>query len=758
VTATTAPVESELPTTTLTVTTPVTPEAAGETALYLPAVSSGGETSEAAAVEPEATATVTVTATLPGGELVPRPVDGVQVYQQWEFNAIRAGQPITRFAEAMLLLIDAQWLVDAGLNPAELDLWTRETADDEWVIEEATYDAERQQYVARLAHFSGAAIGDGLSARGEILPTLTLFATDRGTGAATVRYPIEAPAGLGGQSPVLALTYSSSAVDDYLLLGGDDDYVNQAHWTGYGWNLSGISYIHRSEIGSSSSMGYYSIVLNGLRSHINGGRDPNAFIDHDYFTRIQPVEPGAGNGNFHGWTVTGADGTVYTFGGAVLNGNWPTTEASRDTPLSLHLRASQARVYDHWYLNEVRDRLGNRITYHYDAYRRSILNWSNCGTGFSNANDVWYTQAVLPREIRWSYTDSTAGSYKLRVRFVYSGETRADYQVSGYGDSCKQPVYTRKKLTDLYVEVKENGTSNWLVLRRYGLTALEGGGTGYPCGSQCAPAAERHLLLDKVSHYGKGGTGTPLHEYKFTYYAETAIAGANAAMTTNNVRLRKADNGWNGSVEYSYQARLLSSSECNYNLVCTATNQGNERRYRFTVNRTTARDGRGNKLVTDYSYTSPKLRGELYDGNLHAREFLGYQTVIATSFATVAEAQTPSTELRYEEMRFHQAGSRPTAPATPWRATRASVSRNFAPCGASRPAPAPARPAARWNMCTTNGTPNGAPARPGTPGPLSRPAPTGCGWITPTGGSAAWASSPATSTTPPNRTTISLAT
>ncbi|RIK46104.1 MAG: hypothetical protein DCC57_15840, partial [Chloroflexi bacterium] len=544
-------------------------------------------------------------------------------------------------------------------NPAELDLWTRETSDDEWLIEEATYDADQQHYVARLTHFSGAAIGDGLSARGEILPTLTLFATDRGAGAATVRYPIEAPTGLGGQSPELALTYSSSAVDDYLLLGGDDDYVNQAHWAGYGWNLAGLSYIDRSEIGSASSMGYYSIVLNGLRSHINGGRDPNAFIDHDYFTRIQPIEPSAGNGNFHGWTVTGTDGTVYTFGGTVINGNWPTTEASRDTPLSLHLRANQARVYDHWYLSEVRDRLGNRMTYHYDAYRGSIKNWSTCGTGFGNANDVWYTRAVLPREIRWSYTDSTASSYKMRVRFIYSGETRADYQVSGYDDSCKQPVYTRKKLTDIYVEAKENGTSNWLVLRRYGLSALEEGITGYPCASQCAPSGERHLLLDKVSHYGKGGTGTPLHEFKFTYYAETAIAGANAAMTTNNVRLQKADNGWNGSVEYSYQARLLSSTECNYSLVCTATNQGNERRYRFAVNRTTARDGRGYKLITDYSYANPKMRGELHDGNIHAREFLGYETVIATSYATVAEAQTPSTELRYEEMRFHQAAVSP---------------------------------------------------------------------------------------------------
>jgi RHS repeat-associated protein len=656
VTAPTVPAEGESPTATLTVTTPITLEAAGDTTLYLPAVSSGGEPGQAAAVEAEATITTTVTATLPDGELVPRWVDGVQVYQQWEFNAIHAGQPITRFAEAMLLLIDARWLVEAGLDPAELDLWTRETSDDEWLLEEATYDAEQQHYVARLTHFSGAAIGDGLSARGEILPTLTLFATDHGTGAATVRYPIEAPTGLGGQSPGLALTYSSSAVDDYLLLGGDDDYVNQAHWVGYGWNLAGISYIHRSEIGSASSMGYYSIVLNGLRSHINGGRDPNAFIDHDYFTKIQPVEPNAGNGNFHGWTVTGADGTVYTFGGAVLNGNWPTTEASRDTPLSLHLRASKARVYDHWYLSEVRDRLGNRMTYHYDAYRGSIINWSMCGTGFGNENEVWYTRTVLPREIRWSYTDSTASSYKMRVRFIYSGETRADYKVSGYDDSCKQPVYTRKRLTDLYVEVKENGTSNWLVLRRYGLSALEEGSPlGYPCANQCAPSGELHLLLDKISHYGKGGGGTPLHEFKFTYYAETAIAGANAAMTTNNVRLQKADNGWKGVVEYRYVARLLSNSECNYNLVCQASNQGNERRYRFAVDRVTTFDGRGYKRVTDYSYANPKMRGELHDGNIHSREFLGFETVLATRYATVAEAQTPSTELRYEELRFHQA-------------------------------------------------------------------------------------------------------
>jgi hypothetical protein len=307
-------------------------------------------------------------------------------------------------------------------------------------------------------------------------------------------------------------------------------------------------------------------VLGGIRSHIDGGWDPgdDLFLDADYFTKIKAVK----NAALQGWQVTATDGTVYTFGGPDLAANWPTSESGRYTPLSKHLRADRTRVFDKWYLSEVRDSLGNHMTYIYEAQRGTIQNWQQCETGFQSGegNLVWYTRSVLPQEIRWSYTDSGAGSYTMRVRFDYTDE-RADYKVPGQDDDCHQPAYTRKRLQTIFVEVRNKDTvggdpaDDWHVLRKYVLVHLEGDSQSYPCNTndpngscetpcptntttcQRAPSDERHMLLQQIEHYGKDGAGSPLHTYSFSYVANPHIAGEHAAITTNNLRLKTANNG-----------------------------------------------------------------------------------------------------------------------------------------------------------------------------------------------------------------------
>ena len=61
--------------------------------IYLPAVSGGAESTQAASSAPEPTPEPTEAPTTADSELAPLWVDGVNVYQQWEFNAIHAGQP-----------------------------------------------------------------------------------------------------------------------------------------------------------------------------------------------------------------------------------------------------------------------------------------------------------------------------------------------------------------------------------------------------------------------------------------------------------------------------------------------------------------------------------------------------------------------------------------------------------------------------------------------------------------------------------------
>jgi RHS repeat-associated protein len=582
--------------------------------------------------------------------------NGVTVYQQWELNALYASQPITQFPTALLLVLDARWLTAAGRDPESLQFWTRENTADEWQVEEIVYDPVHAVLVARLTHFSGGSIGDGLSARGQLLPSLKGVTSDRQSGAATVQYAIDTPGGLGGLSPSLSLAYNSSVVDDFLVAGGDDDYVNQASWVGHGWTLGGISYIARAEIGSSNdAQGAYSLVLNGRRSAINGGWDPNdtnVHLESEYFTKIKAVK----NSTLYGWEVTGTDGTLYTFGGPPLAEGWPTTQVTQTVASGQHLRATKKHLYDKWYLSEVKDRLGNRMTFHYEAYRGAIQNWGGCGTGYGagEENLVWYTQQILPTEIRWHYMDAT--NYKMRVRFEESGDVREDWKVPGYDENCQQPTYTKRRLNALWVEVKvANG--NWHVLRKYTLGYISPTGTTYPCGPQnCArpPLEERHLLLGTIRYDGKNGDSIPLHTYKFTYDANQTIAGANSTITTNNVRLVQVDNDWQGKTAFEYLGVLLSNAECDYTNVCTQTNQGNERRYRFVVKNSIVRDGSGDKLVTAYTYIGPRMRGDFRDDHLIGREFLGFANATARHYERVAENAVESADLQYETFVFTQ--------------------------------------------------------------------------------------------------------
>lgn len=110
------------------------------------------------------------------------------------------------------------------------------------------------------------------------------------------------------------------------------------------------------------------------------------------------------------------------------------------------------------------------------------------------------------------------------------------------------------------------------------------------------------------------------------------------------MRLQTADNSLGGKVQFTYTAKNLDPNQCP-TTVCTATNQGDERRWRFPVTRTTINDGMGNQIVTDYAYQNPAMRGEYNQyGTLAASEFLGFKDSTARHFEIVAEGTTPNQE------------------------------------------------------------------------------------------------------------------
>jgi len=144
-------------------------------------------------------------------------------------------------------------------------------------------------------------------------PTVQDFQVDLFTGAATVRIPIDAPAGRGGLTPGLALSYNSGVVD---ALHGD---VNpQASWAGLGWSLD-VGYIARTiELDANyvpRCKDEYTLVLSGNRH-----RSGRAGHDHDLLPG-RPADRAAAGGRglptdrrFTGQRNESALGSLYDYG------------------------------------------------------------------------------------------------------------------------------------------------------------------------------------------------------------------------------------------------------------------------------------------------------------------------------------------------------------------------------------------------------------------------------------------------------------
>ena len=200
-----------------------------DSSLYIPSLAQSSEIAASAEVPSEA-------APIEQREIHTSSIEtiednGLSVYRTW--NLAAEGLAVSRttdaqpgdidelapahpsFAEAVLMVVEVADLVEAGVDMSMVTLWTRPDAKQPWRrVFGASYDSERQVWVARLTHFSDFAIGINPSSSGELLPSMKGFSSDRNTGAATVHYPINAPSGLGGLNPNLSLTYSSQSVDD----------------------------------------------------------------------------------------------------------------------------------------------------------------------------------------------------------------------------------------------------------------------------------------------------------------------------------------------------------------------------------------------------------------------------------------------------------------------------------------------------------------------------------------------------------------
>ncbi|MGI9301336.1 MAG: FG-GAP-like repeat-containing protein, partial [Gammaproteobacteria bacterium] len=209
-------------------------------------------------------------------------------------------------------------------------------------------------------------------------------------GQANYSIPIQAPSGIGGIQPQLALVYDSSSDNDL---------------AGVGWSLTGLSSIERcgktiatdGDTGGVTHSAEDRFCLDGLRLiATKAGRygSPNMLYrtEIETFTKVRSrgsVPNANGGPPMPAWfEVRANDGLIMTFGSDDPN------DRSRVTlPGTTSIQK--------WMLRTLRDRFGNTMTVHYHQ-----RNWSR-------------TEDYVPRLIEYTSNPSQGTAAFARVEFVY---------------------------------------------------------------------------------------------------------------------------------------------------------------------------------------------------------------------------------------------------------------------------------------------------------------------------------------------------
>ena len=547
-------------------------------------------------------------------------VGGIETYKYWEMDADLNGVEVEGFEEPVLVDLDVSALVQQGVNGEELRVLSRDNADDAWAIIESEYDPIEQHVRAWFPHFSDGAVaqdsGIPVETSGGQLPNVKAFTVSELYGSAAINYAIEAPAGLGGLTPGLSLSYSSQSVDNLyreaLVKGDVNKIYTQASPVGLGWNLNGISYIVRTDGDYGGALTdadkRYSLVLNGQSMalfNVEGrwGTDP------EIFARITHEQASSGPHGFGQWVITITDGTTYRFGDLTYGGD--TTPDATSESATLYSNGQRRTV--RWYLREVEDPQQNRMLFKY----RNEWDWEHEGISSDiEETQGWYTRQILPDQILWS--GQSEGSMRIRVSFAYaSGRTDIGIEGTGLRDRT-MPWYTDKRLSAMTVEVRHSD-GQWRTLRGYHLTPVY-------------RAGDRRLHLANIAH--KGEDGGTLQTYSFSYEDQ--------GNSSNRDFLKTANNGWGGAITFIYGAVHVTcdTSSC-------GSDQGLNKRPVFE---TQSVDGIGNSYRVTYRYDVGANHGHLASGS---GQFLGFADATISTYDT--NSQTNIVRIEFVENACAQA-------------------------------------------------------------------------------------------------------
>ncbi len=424
------------------------------------------------------------------------------------------------------------------------------------------------------------------------------------TGDAGFSYPLELPAGPGGFTPQLSLSYSGGGVNDLVRAVGvnENKLLLQGGYAGLGWSVGGLGSITLVDdtYYLSFAGGSYELKQDAAESWHTV---PESFLRITH--TVNDVASGSyeyayGGGecvlwkaskkahNTAPWVVEAPDGTRYTFGSALdVKGNplesgatpykWTgqrwcdPSSCVADPPVCGKV---QKEPYA-WHLTKMEDTTGNNsIEYHYDHESRRIANADDCPGLWEVIPDQYYVRESFP----------TIAEYG-NVIVTFESEARGDNPQTGTIGCTNQRVYSDKRLQNVTITVANQ------FLRRYDL----------------ASHVDTQLLLDSITLLGHGGQSLPPMTFDYVQWG-----GPNARF------LHTVNNGYGGGATLDYVAESANIPDP---VGCKSLE-------RYVVGTRTVSSGVGPAALWRYDYGTGASVGQCVGGNKY--EFLGFDQVTET--------------------------------------------------------------------------------------------------------------------------------
>ncbi|MDE3091430.1 MAG: hypothetical protein KGJ80_18845, partial [Chloroflexota bacterium] len=445
----------------------------------------------------------------------------VNRFALYAFDRANLTTEIKQFQKPITLTVQYDPLLLGSLKEQALMVVYWDTVKKSWQPLPSRVDTKAQTVTALTPHFTDFGLSNA-PAVNTYLPNLQGFQTSLFTGSASASYGFDVPAGLGGLTPKLTLSYSSQATD---MMGS----TQQASYVGAGWSLS-ENYIARDTRQTyNTTDDQFNIVLNGA------GYDLVLAADGKYHTADEQywlIDFDRANDQ---WQVTANDGTVYRFGSA-------------DNSRAKYWRrdgygASKQETYN-WGLASVIDTHSNQINYSY----QHEIDGSLSGTYW------WVTDcpnrdsdmALYPQLI-------TYNGGLTQVGFVYSDRT--DYAVAdGYNSGlCTRNAYQRSRLDRVDISTTVNSTLQ--LVRAYAFTYDYSTFPGVYFDHGDGTGASGRLTLKQMTQYGTDGVG--------------GMALPTNVFTYANNRLLSVENGIGGKVTFAYDTFAVAhmpSDDLNINV------------------------------------------------------------------------------------------------------------------------------------------------------------------------------------------------